>query len=219
MLLFVNTHSVLADNATFSASSSVGIRVRPTVGITVDFKGSAALPTPTPVQEGSGVVTKFPPATQEFPEPLSVRLTFREIAGHAGPGPGLARVTQSGTSSQLILTNDTNRVITVSLDYNLTSLLMTSVTGSAVAEAQFEFSIVRDGSTIFSDHFASPGMEFPLSRGGTITFDLPAFGSTTIILRGSQSGLAAVPEPTTMLLLGTGLAGVAIKIRKRLKNN
>jgi len=28
---------------------------------------------------------------------------------------------------------------------------------------------------------------------------------------------SAVPEPTTLLLFGTGLAGVAMKMRKRLK--
>jgi hypothetical protein len=38
------------------------------------------------------------------------------------------------------------------------------------------------------------------------------------LMFGGTIQTSAVPEPATMLLLGTGLAGVAIKMRKRLKN-
>lgn len=47
-----------------------------------------------------------------------------------------------------------------------------------------------------------------------------SFGLDNITVNGTVGGQpSAVPEPTTMLLLGTGLAGVAVKRRKRRKAN
>lgn len=59
------------------------------------------------------------------------------------------------------------------------------------------------------------------SGSGTFTIELPKIfvqsGDTANLTAGLTGNQTAVPEPATMLLLGTGLAGVAARIRKRRK--
>jgi hypothetical protein len=59
------------------------------------------------------------------------------------------------------------------------------------------------------------------SGSGSFSIELPKIfvqsGETATLTAGLTGNQTAVPEPATMLLLGTGLAGVAARIRKRRK--
>ena len=50
------------------------------------------------------------------------------------------------------------------------------------------------------------------------TLTITITGAALVVLPASGQFAGAIPEPTTMLLLGTGLAGIAIKTRRRLRS-
>ncbi|HEV2801381.1 MAG TPA: PEP-CTERM sorting domain-containing protein [Pyrinomonadaceae bacterium] len=58
---------------------------------------------------------------------------------------------------------------------------------------------------------------------GTAIIELPRLfvqsGDTADLTAGLRGRMDPIPEPATMILLGTGLAGVAMKIRRRRRNN
>jgi hypothetical protein len=73
--------------------------------------------------------------------------------------------------------------------------------------------------------FDNPVQTFTFSNAsgsGSFTITLPNLfvqsGDTANLTAGLTGNQTAVPEPATMLLLGTGLAGVAARIRKRRKD-
>ncbi|MDQ1560018.1 MAG: motif [Pyrinomonadaceae bacterium] len=73
--------------------------------------------------------------------------------------------------------------------------------------------------------FNNPVQTFTFSNAsgsGSFSITLPNIfvqsGDTATLTAGLTGNQTAVPEPATMLLLGTGLAGVAARIRKRRKD-
>ncbi|HZH90174.1 MAG TPA: PEP-CTERM sorting domain-containing protein [Pyrinomonadaceae bacterium] len=73
--------------------------------------------------------------------------------------------------------------------------------------------------------FDNPIQTFTFSNengSGSFSIELPRVfvqsGDTANLTAGLSGNQTAVPEPATMILLGTGLAGVAARIRKRRKD-
>ena len=123
-------------------------------------------------------------------------------------GPGLANTTCTGlglgeacspfAGSPIILTNIG---------------IGTAVTFSAVGVARDQSAETSQWSGAFTTQtaFSAALIQFTLNTPGG-AFGAPYSGSFTL-----TSGPAPVPEPTTMLLLGTGLVGITAKVRKRRK--
>ncbi len=160
---------------------------------------------------GSRTALNNPPPTTNF--------------GRCGAAPNLLITPSTGTGTSNLGTFTTQESFCVNplamilssgdfrFDFANGSTLFGTISGSSspfvnnIQLVSFIFSITG-GTGLFA------GATGSLLANGQVMFLPTGFTNSTLNFNGT---ITTVPEPTTMLLLGTGLAGVVAKVRKRRK--
>ena len=136
----------------------------------------------------------------------------------------------SGTQSMGTFTLATGPLQQLSGSFQL-NVTFTSPTGiNGGQNTSFVATVIGSATTVPNlggvfIHFTTPTQVFTFNDGthtGQFSFIVPDIfvenGETAILTAGVTGARAApIPEPTTLLLLGTGLTGIAAKVRQRNK--
>lgn len=215
--------TVSADPATFSADLTVNLTFpAPIPGVLAVAVGAGpVLPPCVVVAAGQAAGVCANPTSTFVPAVNTLTFTAGPIAGNAGPGAGFVFASSSGVSHTITLTNLGAAPLTVGLGGNYNFNLQTTALPGEFASASVFFQIINAGTgavlfgPIASNITSPPNAQDADAVIFGFNLILPP-GATDITIDPFVEGQAVVvPEPTTLILLGTGLAGVAFKTRKR----
>jgi hypothetical protein len=166
-----------------------------------------------------------------YADPITITQDFKPLTAVATISGGAILVSTVGVEAFVVqnanwtlsvdikLVNDANLGDMISIDGTMRHLNNLPDDGQHQNAAEFKFSItIKPGDNEFPPKVFT-GNHLPHLDRDTVTADIKRTGnqidSWKIEIKGEH---IATPEPTSMFLLGTGLAGVALKVRKRFKN-
>jgi PEP-CTERM motif len=141
---------------------------------------------------------------------------------------GIGSLSGANSLGSFFLSTDTTQPLSGSFTLNVTFTAPAGIAGgqgstyTATITGSVSPNIDQGGVLV---HFNNPSQTFTFSNGatsGSFTLTLADVfvqtGRSALLTAGITGQQSTVPEPMTMLLLGTGLAGVAAKVRRRKKS-